>query len=78
MILVATQRITRIKDFDCLYLPDADPAKGAGSLAASRAGFYDCLTARADALFEPGDALLCHSGTLASLSPHRTVSTPKG
>jgi hypothetical protein len=48
-------------------LPDDGPADGAGSLAAFRAGFYGCLTARADALFELTDALLCQSGPVASL-----------
>jgi hypothetical protein len=48
-------------------LPDGGPADGAGSLAALRAGFYDCLTARADALFELTDALLCQSGPVVSL-----------
>lgn len=48
-------------------LPDGGPADGVGSLAAFRVGFYGCLTARADALFELGDALLCHSGPVTSL-----------
>ncbi|GAB3236708.1 hypothetical protein GCM10027447_35260 [Glycomyces halotolerans] len=38
-----------------------------GSLAAFRVGFYGCLTARADALFELGDALLCSGGPVVSL-----------
>jgi DDE superfamily endonuclease len=38
-----------------------------GDLAAFRQGFYDSLTARADALFELGDALLCAEGPVASL-----------
>jgi len=43
--------------------PDGGLAGGAGSLAAFRAGFYECLSARADVLFE----LLCQSGPVASL-----------
>jgi hypothetical protein len=48
-------------------LPDGGPADGTGSLAAFRDGFYGCLTARADALFELTDALLCHCGPVTSL-----------
>lgn len=48
-------------------LPDGGPADGAGWLAAFRVGFYGCLRARADALFELTDALLCHSGPVTSL-----------
>ena len=36
-------------------------------LAWFRAGFYDCLTARADALFELTDAVLCAEGPVTSL-----------
>ena len=32
-----------------------------------RAGFYECLTARADALFELADAAICAGGPVTSL-----------
>jgi hypothetical protein len=48
-------------------LPDDGPADGAGSLPTFRAGFYRCLTARADALFELTDAVLCQTGPVTSL-----------
>jgi len=38
-----------------------------GELARFRRGFYDCLTARADALFELTDAVLCADGPVRSL-----------
>jgi hypothetical protein len=36
-------------------------------LSRFRAGFYDCLTARADALFELADAAICADGPVTSL-----------
>jgi DDE superfamily endonuclease len=36
-------------------------------LSAFRTGFYRCLTARADTLFEATDALLCADGPVRSL-----------
>jgi hypothetical protein len=46
-----------------------DPGRGAafGKLARFRRQFYDCLTARADALFELTDAVLCADGPVSSL-----------
>lgn len=38
-----------------------------GDLARFRVEFYGCLTARADALFELTDALLCADGPVRSL-----------
>ena len=38
-----------------------------GELAWFRREFYACLTARADALFELTDAVLCADGTVTSL-----------
>lgn len=40
---------------------------GVGALERFRAGFYECLTARGDALFELADALLCQTGPVTSL-----------
>jgi hypothetical protein len=48
-------------------LPDSSPAAGAGALSVFRAGLFECLTARSDALFELSDALLCSSGPVTSL-----------
>lgn len=45
---------------------DTDPARR-GDLAWFRGEFYGCLTARADALFELTDALLCTEGPVRTL-----------
>ena len=50
-------------------LPDDDPTDGAGSLQAFRAGFYGCLTARSDALFELGDAEITSIGDSSGAFP---------
>jgi hypothetical protein len=45
-----------------------DGREGAlGELAAFRQEFYHCLTARADALFELAEAVLCTDGPVRSL-----------
>jgi DDE superfamily endonuclease len=45
-----------------------DGREGAlGELAAFRQEFYPCLTARADALFELAEAVLCTDGPVRSL-----------
>ena len=46
---------------------DAGRAGVVGDLARFRQEFYQCLTARADALFELADALLCTDGPVKSL-----------
>jgi hypothetical protein len=46
---------------------DDRPAEALGKLAGFRQTFYDCLTARADALFELTEAVLCTSGPVTSL-----------
>lgn len=38
-----------------------------GVLSGFRRDFYDCLTARADALFELADAVLCTEGSVKTL-----------
>ncbi|WP_371793396.1 NF041680 family putative transposase [Streptomyces sp. NBC_01471] len=48
-------------------LHDAVRAESLTVLSRFRAGFYDCLTARADALFELTDAVLCTDGPVRSL-----------
>jgi hypothetical protein len=46
---------------------DAQRAQALGVLARFRTDLYDCLTARADALFELCDAVLCTPGPVTSL-----------
>lgn len=46
---------------------DALTRNASGELAGFRQAFYDCLTARADALFELTDALLCVEGPVRTL-----------
>jgi len=46
---------------------DRDPAAGSGDLGRFRREFYACLSARADALFELTDAVLCADGPVRSL-----------
>ncbi|MGH3629487.1 MAG: NF041680 family putative transposase [Sciscionella sp.] len=46
---------------------DGDGVGALGDLAGFRCGFYDSLTARADALFELTDALLCTEGPVKTL-----------
>lgn len=48
-------------------LPEVGTAAGAGALSRFRAGFYRCLTARSDALFELADAVLCSGAPVTSL-----------
>jgi hypothetical protein len=44
-----------------------DPPVGVSDLGRFRQGFYDCLTARADAVFELVDALVCRPGRAESV-----------
>ena len=46
---------------------DAVDVEVLSGLSRFRAGFYDCLTARADALFELADAAICTDGPVTSL-----------
>jgi hypothetical protein len=54
-----------------------EPDTQLGDLGRFRVGFYDCLTARADALFELTEAVLCEPGPVHTLvelclaTPHR-------
>ena len=48
-------------------LHDHDQADALGELSRFRYEFYSCLTARADALFELSDAVLCADGPVRSL-----------
>jgi hypothetical protein len=50
-----------------ISVPDAAAGGGLGVLADFRQEFYGCLTARADALFELTDAVLCAEGPVTSL-----------
>ncbi|WP_433658095.1 NF041680 family putative transposase [Nocardia sp. CA-128927] len=48
-------------------MTDGGRGSALGELVAFRQGFYDCLTARADALFELCEAVLCTDGPVRSL-----------
>lgn len=48
-------------------LESADRAEALSVMSDFRAGFYGCLTARADALFELTDAMLCADGPVKTL-----------
>src|SRR5688572_25410444 len=48
-------------------LNDAARVEAPTALSRFRTGFYDCLTARADELFELTDALLCTDGPVKTL-----------
>ena len=48
-------------------LDDAARVESLSVLSGFRTDFYDCLTSRADALFELTDALLCADGPVKSL-----------
>lgn len=50
-----------------ISVPDAAADGGVGVLSGFRQEFYDCLTARADALFELCEAVLCTDGPVVSL-----------
>jgi hypothetical protein len=51
-----------------LALPDTPETGPAAALAGFRRQFYQCLTRRADALFELTDAVLCTPGPVRSLA----------
>jgi hypothetical protein len=59
----------KIKIKGCLVISvhDGDPVETLGRLARFRREFHRCLTARADALFELTDALLCGDAPVRSL-----------
>ena len=46
---------------------DAADVEALSGLSRFRAGFYACLTARADSLFELADAAICTGGPVTSL-----------
>jgi hypothetical protein len=55
---------------------DPDPQVALGELTTFRHELYECLSARADALFELTDAVLCTQGpvrSLVDLSWHRST-----
>jgi hypothetical protein len=47
---------------------DTGRAAALGELSGFRERVYECLTSRADALFELADAVLCAEGPVASLA----------
>src|SRR5687768_13740978 len=50
-----------------LSVPEVRPVDSAGDLSRFRRGLLGCLTARADALFELADSVLCADGPVRSL-----------
>ena len=50
-----------------ISVQDGRPVDQLGELAGFRQEFYSCLTARADALFELADAVLCADGPVTSV-----------
>jgi hypothetical protein len=61
-------RRKKIKTKGCVIsVQDACAIDQLGELAGFRQRFFDCLTARADALFELCDAVLCSDGPVVSL-----------
>jgi hypothetical protein len=59
--------MTKPKAVKVSLLEDAAHVEPPAVLSGFRADFYDCLTARADVLFELTDALLCADGPVTSL-----------
>lgn len=50
-----------------ISVPDPGSGTAGGQLRRFRQGFYSCLSARADGLFELGEAVLCADGPVRSL-----------
>jgi hypothetical protein len=72
IILLAEGRTSTTKGCLVISVHDAVRDKAFGELRRLRREFYGCLTARADAVFELADAVLCADGpvrSLAELSP---------
>jgi hypothetical protein len=64
----ASCRRKKINTKGCVIsVHDDRPTEALGELTGFRQAFYDCLTARADALFELTDSVLCTSGPVTSL-----------
>jgi hypothetical protein len=66
MVLLKTSKIDT-KAVRVIVLDDAARVEALAVLSTFRTEFYRCLTARADALFEMTDALLCTDGPVKSL-----------
>jgi hypothetical protein len=58
----------RPKAVEVSVVHDAAGVETLSGLSGFRAGFYECLTARADALFELADAAICADGPVTSLA----------
>lgn len=50
-----------------ISVPEVRPVDAAGDLSRFRRGLFGCLSARADALFELADSVLCADGPVRSL-----------
>jgi hypothetical protein len=66
IIRLATERRSKPRAA-VISVHDTDRETSLGELTTFRHAFYDCLTARADALFELADAVLCSDGPVRSL-----------
>jgi hypothetical protein len=51
-----------------ISVPHASCGRAEGELSGFRREFYECLTRRADALFELADAVLCADGPVRSIA----------
>jgi hypothetical protein len=58
----------RPKAVEVSVVHDVPGVETLSGLSRFRAGFYECLTARADALFELADAAICTDGPVTSLA----------
>jgi hypothetical protein len=61
------KKINNPRAVSVISVHDAHRAEAFGELGGFRTAFYGCLTARADALFELSEALLCTDGPVRSL-----------
>jgi len=68
IILLVEGRTSTTKGCLVISVHDAVRDKAFGELRRFRRGFYGCLTARADAVFELADAVLCADGSVRSLA----------
>jgi hypothetical protein len=66
--LLAEVNTDRPKAVEVSLLHDVADVEALSGLSRFRDRFYDCLDARADALFELADAVLCTDGPVTSLA----------
>jgi hypothetical protein len=68
IILLVEGRTSTIHGLSVISVHDPVTGKAFGELRRFRREFYQCLTARADAMFELADAVLCADGPVRSLA----------